>query len=90
MVADFSELKTLGAIQAALSASLDAAFFIPILLHFFFPLPTYLIWVISNLLQTLTLYNYLVLKWPANVLLFDPALDDFIHMDTFDVTFVYD
>lgn len=58
-------------------------FYVPLVFALFVDVPTSMVWTISNASQLLTTYNYMNLKFPGNVKMFEEALDDFNQLSAF-------
>lgn len=47
---------------------LAIAFYGPVLLCLVYSFPTYMLWILSNLLQLMEIFSYLRIKLPGNVI----------------------
>jgi hypothetical protein len=68
---------------------LNLAYFSPIIVHFFAPMPTDLLWRLSNTLQILNSLNFMQIRLPGNFLVINEALDDFIHLRSISSDWLY-
>jgi hypothetical protein len=57
------------------------AFFLPLFLAFFYRVPTYMVWMISNFAQVMEILSFLRIQLPGNVIQISLGLEDFIHMN---------
>lgn len=65
---DSSDASMLNLISQYTSTVLKIAFFGPVALSLLYNFPTYMVWILSNLLQIMEIFSYLRVSLPGNVI----------------------
>ncbi len=71
------------------SIVLTIAFYGPVALSLVYNFPTYMVWLLSNLLQIIEIFSYLRINLPGNVIQIQSGFIDFIHFYSVPSDFLY-